>query len=501
MPGTDISALSLFGDDRWYLSAAMFEEHGTAASLNFASIPAPLRMAAKHYIWQLINRDYPVPFLRYGEERASIRTVVSSWSAFKAFTAWLHGQKITEFAQVDADLLDAYVNDLAAQQIPMNHRFRRVWEVRRLWSYRSVLPENMRLPEARPWHDDAPHELFGAKRGYRGNRTPRIAENTMQALLFWSLQFVENFATDILAAHAESCRLKSRAPEARRSADGIGVRPPMGQAEARMADYLERLRERGGSLPGKVGPDGVAQLDWRHLAMVVECGLRAHSARTPVGQMVLASGLPIADHAYLDTPITAELDGRPWRETPVIHQDAHGLAQLLSTACMIVIAYLSGARPGEVLNLRRGCIEHDASADMWLMSGVFFKNAVDVNGNKIPGGTRRQDPWVVVKPVADAVAVLERLHEHDLLFPAHIVTRRRERSVLRAGEARAGSVANENIRHFVTWVNDYAGRRGRPGIPAESAIRGSAGPWPGSSGAAPEGWSPAPSNTVMSTLD
>jgi hypothetical protein len=26
----------------------------------------------------------------------------------------------------------------------------------------------------------------------------------------------------------------------------------------------------------------------------------------------------------------------------------------------VVIAYLSGQRPGETLNLRRGCIEHDA---------------------------------------------------------------------------------------------------------------------------------------------
>jgi hypothetical protein len=59
--------------------------------------------------------------------------------------------------------------------------------------------------------------------------------------------------------------------------------------------------------------------------------------------------------------------------------------------------------------LRRGCIEHDVTNDMWLMSGVFFKNAVDDNGNKLPAGKLRRDPWVVVAPVADAVAALERL--------------------------------------------------------------------------------------------
>lgn len=467
VPGTDMSTLNLFGEDRWYLSPAIFEEHGNARSLNFAAIPAPLRLAAKHYIWQLINRDYPVPFLRYGEERVSVQTVLSSWTAFKDFTVWLHRRKITEFAQVDAELLDRYVNDIATQEISMDRRFRLVWEVRRLWSYRSVLPENMRLPEGRPWHDDAPHELFGAKRGYRDNRTPRIAENTMQALLFWSLQFVENFAPDILAAHVESCRLKSRAPEALRARGPVVFRTPRGQVQTRMAAYLQGLKDSGGSLPGKLGTDGVAQVDWRHIGMVLECSLNAHSAGTPAGKMVLASGLPVTDHAYLDTPITAALDGRPWRDSPIIHQEARGLTLHLSTACMIVIAYLSGARPGEVLNLRRGCIEYDASTDMWLMSGVFFKNAVDVNGNKLPGGARRQDPWVVVKPVADAVAVSERLHDHDLLFPARIEALRRDRAALRPGEARMGSLANIDIGQFITWVNDYSATRGRPGIPPD----------------------------------
>lgn len=468
VPGTDLSALSLFGEDRWCLSPAFFEEHADAASLNFTAIPQPLRLAAKHYIWQLINRDYPVPLLRFGEERAAIQTVLSSWASFKYFTEWLHSREITEFAQVDADLLDAYVDDLAAQEISTIRKFRRVWEVRRLWSYRSVLPETMRLPEARPWYDDAPHELFGAKIGRRENATPRIAEATMQALLFWSLQFVENFAPDILAAHAESCRLKHRAPEARRLREPVIPRPPTGQIEARMAAYLRGLKDRGGSLPGKLDSDGVAQVDWRHIGMILECTLNAHSAGTPAGQMVLASGLPVADNAYLDTPITASLDGRPWRDTPIIHQEARGLALHLSTACMIVVAYLSGARPGEVLNLRRGCIEHDATSDMWLMSGVFFKNAVDVNGNKIPGGALRQDPWVVVKPVADAVAVSERLHDHEVLFPARIEALRRDRSARRSGEARMASRANRDIELFIGWVNDYAAARGRPGIPADA---------------------------------
>jgi hypothetical protein len=119
-----------------------------------------------------------------------------------------------------------------------------------------------------------------------------------------------------------------------------------------------------------------------------------------------------------------------------------------------------------VLNLRRGCIDHDIATDMWLMSGVYFKNAVDGNGNKIPAGAQRRDPWIVVKPVADAVKVLERLHDQDLLFPAKIEPyRHRPGHVTRSGQARTDTGAD--LGTFVGWVNDYCARRGLPTIPPD----------------------------------
>ena len=155
-----------------------------------------------------------------------------------------------------------------------------------------------------------------------------------------------------------------------------------------MRVYLDGLRETGGSLPGKVSADGNVHIDGRHVGRILEFSFTPNTFKSPAGKLPLTSGLPIADNAYLDMPITAELDGQPWHDGPITYHEARLLAQHLSSACMIVIAYLSGARPGEVLNLRRGCIEHDSTADMWLMSGVFFKNAVDADGNKLPAGAR-----------------------------------------------------------------------------------------------------------------
>jgi hypothetical protein len=104
---------------------------------------------------------------------------------------------------------------------------------------------------------------------------------------------------------------------------------------------------------------------------------------------------------------------------------------------------------------------------MWLMSGVFFKNAVDDNGNKLPAGKLRRDPWVVVQPVADAVAALERLHDHDLLFPTSIEAHRQLKNTQRKGQARRAQRCADDLAAFNDWVNSVCARRGAAGIPLD----------------------------------
>lgn len=57
----------------------------------------------------------------------------------------------------------------------------------------------------------------------------------------------------------------------------------------------------------------------------------------------------LRDHhasAPLDTPVTGQLEGQPWHE-PFLYHERRNLIRMLSTACFIVIAYLTGMRPGE----------------------------------------------------------------------------------------------------------------------------------------------------------
>ncbi len=128
-----------------------------------------------------------------------------------------------------------------------------------------------------------------------------------------------------------------------------------------------------------------------------------------------------------------------------------------------MIAYLSGARPGEALALRRGCVRHDATAGLWLMHGRKWKGATDEYGGKKPEGEDRTDPWVVVRQVAEAVSVLERLHDRDLLFPTTLFDTRIADTLARGrlGKARTTQVLAAHIDWFINWVDTYCANTGR----------------------------------------
>jgi len=91
-------------------------------------------------------------------------------------------------------------------------------------------------------------------------------------------------------------------------------------------------------------------------------------------------------------------------------------------------------RTGEALNLERDRVSHGPAIDLWLITGRRFKGARDEHGNKIPEGEQRRDPWVVAEQAAHAVAVLQRLHDHRLLFRETLHQLRQ----YRAGSGRIG---------------------------------------------------------------
>jgi integrase len=222
-----------------------------------------------------------------------------------------------------------------------------------------------------------------------------------------------------------------------------------------------------------VQADGSRTIAWEHLGRLLGCV--GHGLKQRFAPMVAAAGLPVADACCLDTPITGRVDGVPWRRRRIAYHEAEPLARHLTTACYVVIAYLSGMRPGEALTLRRGCVRHDQPAGLWLLRGRAWKGAVDQTGAKLAEGAERADPWVVIEPVARAVGVLEGLHEQPLLFPATLFTGRRAAQLARGrhGKARTTLDITTDISRFIEWVNASCQASGRPGerIPPDPSGR------------------------------
>ncbi|MBN3459857.1 hypothetical protein JNN96_38190 [Mycobacterium sp. DSM 3803] len=462
-PETDPETLTMFGDDRWNLTPGLFESHAPTVSLNFGSVPDSFRDAVKHYIWQLINHDAPRRLRDTDAARLALRTIVLLHPRFVSFVLWLDSYGIGSFSEVTSADLDRYLSDVVNCQDTPGMKASRLMEVRRFWSYRSRLPEPMRLTTPPLWDGEEPRDLVNATRHSSVNRTPRIQTDTMEMLLMWALRFTETFADDITNAFHEHLDLwrfgaviddpQFPPPERRNTED---VRPEL-------IKYLDHLKSTSGSLPGRLDSRGKLDIYWQHFVRLFKTNMDAFRPNKELRVLIEQSGLPISDQLPLATPITAMLDETPWITGPFRYDEIRHMTRLLHTACFIVIAYLSGMRTGEVLNLERGCVFHDGATDLWTIKGRKFKGAADHDGNKIPEGEIRDDPWVIVEQSARAASVLERLHNHRLLFPnfLHPELRRGRASHGRSREGRMPTYLADDIMAFIEWVNNYADSMGR----------------------------------------
>lgn len=444
-PGTDVSSLPRYGDQRWTLTAALFEDHARATSINWAFTPAALVDAAKHVTWTLLNET--VPAIRHSRAgtRLAVQTIASGEPNMRLFFLWLDDCGVTSLDQVTSDVLDDYLAAVRDSDATVDRKHDLLGAVRRVWACRELLPERHRLPLAPPWAGDDNGTLVGMAEVSAENLTPRIGDATMEPLLGWALLFVQELSKDILPAwqaHRALQRPSRRSPGQ--------PRRPAGTVERIAREYAQRLTEQGLSMPGKRLPDGTLVPDLYYIARVLGLGralLRDHA------QAALA-GVPVASNAYLvPGPAQGQIAGQPWRTEPIAYDEAKALARLLQTACFIVVAYLSGMRPGEALTLRRGCCALDPATGLWTISGKQWKGATDGDGNKAEEGKDRDLPWVVIEATADAVAVLESLHSSDLLFPTALGPAASGREA-RVGRARAHGETNSDLNDFLAWASE-----------------------------------------------
>ncbi|MEU7015899.1 integrase [Streptomyces sp. NPDC046385] len=460
--GTPASRMSRYADEVWHIQPAHRDAHSAIAAVWWPTFPDALRRHFRAFF--LAALDHPVPVEPNGRqspgEQASIGTFPYWIIDMRVIARWLADQGFENLSDVrnqDLDAFRKYVLDLDRAD---GRKADLIGAVRVLWLFRDHLPAEGRLGCGFPWPGQTANEVVGAVVRKRWvNKTPRISDATMEALLAWVLVMIEQIGPDIRDAWREYQQLE------------VGEHPSQtkytGPTQQRFLAHIEHCRENSIALPGQVGEHGL-ELAGNHVLRLVGIRKDQRTRITPGQRRLFAlSGLPISPVVGVGK-ITGHVNGAPWRSTPIDVSELPTLVRLLSAALFTAICYLSGMRPGEVLNLRRGCRTHDD-----------VTGELQVNGYRGKGFDRAPDspelteplrPWVVVDVVHAAIALAESLHELPLLFPSSLVSAHHERPS--SANARKGTTMNDDIQDLISWINSGFRRAdGADAIPADPAGR------------------------------
>jgi integrase len=453
-PGTPQSRLSRFGDAVWILQPAHPDAHHVVNSLRWVRFPEQLVLVFKTFALAALDHPYPpVLAIDRRSQRMAVDTVTMTVRDLRVFAQWMSDQGLETLTEVTNGRLDAYRGHVLALAISALRKASLLSTVRVLWGFRDLLPEQCKLPEAAPWNGASGHGLAKVPPHGGGTKTPRIAPATMESLLGWSLRMLEDFGPDIADAWQEYRQLCDGVHPSQRRFDDL-TRPD------RVALFLADAQRDGTALPGQRSTNGGWETSPSHLSRLLGIGSHLSSGQL---RRVSESGLPIAPGSFLGT-VSGRLGGRPWRDQPITVDEIQNLVRFLTAACFVIVCYLSGLRPGEALNLRRGCRDVDPDTGQLLLVGRAGKGS---DRQPATGGddvlTR---PWVVVSPVHTAIAMLERLTPHPLVFPASIVAAHQRRPA--DEHARVSRYMTRDLEQFADWVNTtFATPGGGPPIPPD----------------------------------
>lgn len=451
--GTDQSQLSRYSDDVWNLTPGIMDHHSTTTVYRFDVFPDHYRELAKQYVWALINHDAPVAIHASGTPRLSLRSICNSRAALNRVLIWFETFGIRDLRSVRESDYERLLAWLLTSKLSRNATGDVLLEVRRLWSYRELLDPPFQLPSPVPWYGATNQDLLGRSKSGPENRTPRIADNTIQPLVVWAARFIEDLSSDIIAAYREWCLYSHGA-----YANPQGPLPVSGTRQERVVQALEALRKAGRGLPSTAA-NGAPSVNWAHLGRLANA--RGASIERWDRPLLQRSGLELDDSTYVLVKAECRIDGVEWRPKGIEYQEAPILAENLMTASFILVSYLSGMRPGEALNLRRGCAEYSDDSGLWLVTGRHFKGVRDAGGVLDTAGAIRREPWTVHHLVAKAIRVLEQLHDEPLIFPRTMM-RRSWSEVARTGTAITTAQATAAIGRFTEWVNRFCDTAGRP---------------------------------------
>ncbi|WP_198145494.1 integrase [Frankia sp. EAN1pec] len=263
----------------------------------------------------------------------------------------------------------------------------------------------------------------------------------MEALLGWALTMVETIGPDIRDAWKELARLEAGTHPSQRIYDGLSV-------PARLDLFVRRAAENGTPLPGRSTAGKAVAVNGAHVLRLVGVPPDKRFGLPPQQRALLEeSGLPVATNTYIGT-ITGHIDRVPWRAEPISVPELPTMIRMLYASAFVVICYLSGMRPGEVLNLPHGCRDSDPRTGELLLRG---RRGKGYDRGPLTRHAEPGRPWVVVTPVHSAVEMLENLADFPFLFPASPIMAHAHRA--NTTHARSTGAINRDLEDLTTWIN------------------------------------------------
>lgn len=398
-----------FGDDFWALHEMQWKTTATTRSISFLSYPERWKNVAKRIAWCMLNIEAPIVLItrpHAARTRLTKGTVVATMmSEIKPFLLWLNQRGVLCLSEVSEATLRLYGEQIAASKLSRHYKQRRLWGPTRLWLYARYLPVSDQLSKP-PWETAGTADLIGPANWSAENRTEPIHPQTMSSMLVWARLFVEQFSSEIINVIELRDDLRTRCRSY--SYDGD---------QERLEEYLDHFHETWNGLPGHLSRrSGQVQMATQFVSVVLGVGTNRISAE--LGKRI-SSGQKLIDVSPFMKASSLVVHGKKVC-TYFDYYRVDEFKRLLSTACMIVIAYLTGMRCEEWRGLQRGCCEQiqEGGVSRYEISARSYKDAIDSDGNTIPGGRVREEPWHVIEPVAKAIKVMEALHKNKYLFNA-----------------------------------------------------------------------------------
>ncbi|MFD5441838.1 hypothetical protein [Streptomyces tendae] len=306
--GVDMTQLSRVGDSTWSLAEAQPDQHTQPIMLYWLAFPTALVDDFKMFTFAALDSPYPPELSRITAlDQVSVATVYLWFKRLRVFATWLEQRGVDRLLDVTDKHLDLYLDHVRAMQVSTNTRRQLLGAVRAIWAYAPQLPSQHRMPVGAPWKGRSPGDLAEDIKTGRGNRTPRIAAETMTALLDWALRIVEDIGPDVRDAWREFRQLSTGTHRSQRQCKGLT------QTE-RMSLFLQATREKGGALPGD--PQHPGAIGFTNLACLLALPPSSETLSGDARSLAEAAGLPVV----ADLPvgrITGQVDGRPWRERPL----------------------------------------------------------------------------------------------------------------------------------------------------------------------------------------